>query len=71
MAGVTVTEERQLVMDFSDSYATGVQVVIVKERLRCRLMDNLGEQDDRLPSVVTTGYIYSLRRLRRGSCHRL
>ena len=31
MAGVTVNEERLEVMDFSDTYATGVQVVIVKE----------------------------------------
>ena len=29
MAGVTITEERQAVMDFSNSYANGVQVVIV------------------------------------------
>ncbi|MCD7918348.1 MAG: transporter substrate-binding domain-containing protein, partial [Clostridiales bacterium] len=28
MAGVSVTDDRLLVMDFSDSYATGVQVVI-------------------------------------------
>ena len=31
MAGVTVTDERKAVMDFSDSYATGIQVVIVPE----------------------------------------
>ena len=31
MAGVTVTEERQTVMDFSNTYATGIQVVIVPE----------------------------------------
>ena len=31
MAGVSVTEERQKVMEFSDAYATGVQVIIVKE----------------------------------------
>ena len=31
MAGVSVTEERQKVMEFSDPYATGVQVIIVKE----------------------------------------
>ena len=31
MAGVSVTEERQKVMEFSDSYATGVQVIFVKE----------------------------------------
>ena len=43
MAGVTVTEDRQLVMNFSDSYATGVQVVIVKEGSDVTL-DNLGEK---------------------------
>jgi polar amino acid transport system substrate-binding protein len=43
MAGVTVTDDRLLVMDFSDSYATGVQVVIVKEGSDITL-DNLGEQ---------------------------
>ncbi len=31
MAGMTVTEDRLEEVDFSDSYATGVQVVIVKE----------------------------------------
>src|SRR5699024_8091031 len=31
MAGVTVTDERKAVMDFTDSYATGIQVVIVPE----------------------------------------
>ncbi|MBQ3405763.1 MAG: transporter substrate-binding domain-containing protein [Lachnospiraceae bacterium] len=31
MAGVSVTDERKKVMEFSDSYATGVQVIIVKE----------------------------------------
>ena len=31
MAGVTVNEERQLVLDFTDTYANGVQVVIVPE----------------------------------------
>ena len=43
MAGVTVNEDRLAVMDFSDSYATGVQVVIVKEGSDVTL-DNLGEQ---------------------------
>mgnify|MGYP002516697480 CR=1 FL=1 len=43
MAGVTVTEDRKLVMNFSDSYATGVQVVIVKEGSDVTL-DNLGEK---------------------------
>ena len=43
MAGVTVNEERLAVMDFTDSYATGVQVVIVKAGSDVTL-DNLGEQ---------------------------
>lgn len=42
MAGVTVNEDRLLVMDFTDSYATGVQVVIVKEGSDVT-MDNMGE----------------------------
>lgn len=43
MAGVSVDPEREAVMDFSSSYATGVQVVIVKEGSDVTL-DNLGEQ---------------------------
>ncbi len=43
MAGVTVTESRQAVMDFSDTYASGVQVVIVPEGSDVTL-DNLGDQ---------------------------
>ena len=43
MAGITVNDERLAVMDFSDTYATGVQVVIVKEGSDVTL-DNLGEQ---------------------------
>lgn len=31
MAGVTVNDDRKVVMDFTDSYAKGVQVIIVKE----------------------------------------
>ena len=57
MAGVTVNAKRLLVMDFSDSYATGVQVVIVKEGSDVT-MDNLG---DKLIGTQrgTTGYIYA------------
>ena len=43
MAGVTVNEDRLAVMDFSNTYATGIQVVIVKEGSDVTL-DNLGEQ---------------------------
>ena len=56
MAGVTVTEDRQLVMNFSDSYSTGVQVVIVKEGSDVT-MDNLGEKMIGCQRG-TTGYIY-------------
>ena len=43
MAGLTVDEDRLKVMDFSVSYATGKQVVIVKEGSDVTL-DNLGEK---------------------------
>ena len=57
MAGVSVTDTRKLVMDFSDSYATGVQVVIVKEGSDVT-MDNLGEKMIGTQRG-TTGYIYA------------
>ena len=57
MAGVSVTEDRLLVMDFSDSYATGVQVVIVKEGSDVT-MDNLGEMMIGTQRG-TTGYLYA------------
>lgn len=57
MAGVSVTEDRLLVMDFSRSYATGVQVVIVKEGSDVTL-DNLGEKLIGTQKE-TTGYIYA------------
>ena len=57
MAGVTVTDERKAVMDFSDSYATGIQSIVVPEG-----------SDSASPDVLagkkigtqrgTTGYIY-------------
>ena len=57
MAGVTVTEDRQLVMDFSDSYATGIQSIIVKED------SDIASPDDLADKMIgtqrgTTGYIY-------------
>lgn len=57
MAGVTVNEDRLAVMDFSDSYATGTQVVIVKEGSDVT-MDNLGEKMIGT-QMGTTGYIYA------------
>ena len=57
MAGVTVNEDRLAVMDFSNSYATGVQVVIVKEGSDVT-MDNLGEKMIGT-QMGTTGFIYA------------
>lgn len=57
MAGVSVTDDRLLVMNFSNSYATGVQVVIVKEGSDVT-MDNLGEKMIGCQRG-TTGYIYA------------
>ena len=57
MAGVSVTEDRLLVMNFSESYATGVQVVIVKEGSDVT-MDNLGKKMIGTQRA-TTGYIYA------------
>ena len=57
MAGVSVTDDRLLVMDFSDTYATGVQVVIIKEGSDVT-MDNLDTK--RIGTQLgTTGYIYA------------
>lgn len=57
MAGVTVNEDRLAVMDFTDSYATGVQVVIVKEGSDVN-MDNLGDYMIGT-QLGTTGYIFA------------
>ena len=55
MAGVTVTDERKAVMDFSDSYATGIQSIIVPEGSDITSPDDLaGKKTQR----GTTGYIY-------------
>ncbi len=56
MAGVSVTEDRLAVMDFSDSYATGVQVIIVKEGSDVTL-ENLGEKKIGTQRA-TTGNVY-------------
>lgn len=56
MAGVTVTDERLMVMEFSNSYATGTQVVIVPEGSDITL-DTLGEHMIGVQRA-TTGEIY-------------
>lgn len=57
LAGLTVTDERKQNVDFTDSYATGVQVVIVPEDSDIKTIDDLqgkliGCQES------TTGYAY-------------
>ena len=57
MAGVTVTDERQKVMDFSDTYAEGIQSIIVPED------SDIATADDLSGKAIgtqrgTTGYLY-------------
>ena len=57
MAGVTVTDERLKVMDFSDTYAEGIQSIIVPED------SDIASADDLAGKIIgtqrgTTGYIY-------------
>ena len=58
MAGVTITDDRLLVMDFSDSYATGIQVVIVPEDSDIVSLDDL-EGKTIGTQLGTTGYLYA------------
>ena len=57
LAGMTVTEERKQNVDFTDSYATGVQVIIVKDDSDIASVDDL---QDKLIGVQqgTTGHLY-------------
>ena len=57
MAGLTINEERKETLDFTDTYATGIQVVIVKEGSDVT-MDNLGEKMIGCQKG-TTGYQYA------------
>ncbi len=58
MGGVSITEDRLKTMDFSDSYATGIQVVIVKEGSPIQSVDDLGNAQMIGTQAGTTGYIY-------------
>ena len=62
LAGMTVTEERLLSVDFSTSYATGVQVVIVREDSAITSVDDLfaeGAMHTIGVQMATTGDLYS------------
>ena len=57
LAGLTYTEERDAVMDFTDTYANGVQVVIVKDGGPVSSLDDLANVKIGTQRG-TTGYIY-------------
>lgn len=60
VAGMTVTDERKEQVNFSDSYATGVQVVIVKEGGKVASLDDLAGEDIMIGvQQDTTGDIYA------------
>ena len=62
-AGMTVTDERKQQVNFTDSYATGVQVVIVNQDSAITSVDNLfdGTIKDLLVGTQsgTTGFLYA------------
>lgn len=60
IAGMTVTDERKEKVNFSDSYATGVQVVIVKKGSSVTNLDALSGEDVMIGvQQDTTGHIYA------------
>lgn len=60
VAGLTVTDERKLQVNFTDSYATGVQVVIVKEGGSVNSLEDLNGEDIMIGvQQDTTGHIYA------------
>ena len=58
MAGLTVSEERKQNVDFTDSYATGVQVIIVTDDSPVATVDDLANVSLIGCQEGTTGYIY-------------
>lgn len=58
MAGLTVNDERKKNLDFSDTYANGVQVVIVPENSDITSVDDLANDKMIGTQEGTTGYNY-------------
>ena len=58
LAGMTVTEDRKKNVNFSDSYATGVQAIIVKEDSPIKTADDLATAGVIGVQLGTTGDIY-------------
>ena len=59
MAGMTVTPEREQSVAFSDSYATGIQSIIVKQGSNIKSVDDLSEKTKIGVQLGTTGDIYA------------
>lgn len=65
MAGLTVTDERKASVDFSESYATGVQVIIVREDSDITSADDITAKIEQGEDIqigcqnATTGFIYA------------
>lgn len=59
MAGMTVTPEREKSVAFSDSYATGIQSIIVKQGSNIKSVDDLSEKTKIGVQLGTTGDIYA------------
>jgi len=62
MAGMTITDDRLESVDFSVSYATGVQVIIVREDSEITSVDDLFEEGANFiigVQTATTGDLYS------------
>lgn len=60
MAGMTVNEERLEKVNFSDSYSTGIQVVVVKEGGKVQSLDDMGADGVVIGTQSgTTGFLYA------------
>ena len=61
-AGMTVTEERKEMVQFTDTYATGIQVVIVPEASTFESIDDIVEANGTVKigvQMATTGDLYT------------
>ena len=59
LAGLTYDEERDKVLDFTESYSTGVQVIIVTEDSDIATSDDLANDKMIGTQAGTTGWSYA------------